>query len=726
MIKNTENKGASKKGEKSPSFHPLVIAEILVLQRFPFGNNSTFFYFASDNLVRVKIGDIVKVPWRRGEIEGVVIKTKRAIASGSNLKSWKVNLSKTIKDDKYFLSPLPNRVITLKPIKEIIQKEFIPYSLLDKLRTISDKYYVSWNHFAKAVCQLPPQKKIKGKITYLKTLGKWVKKIEKNYPKSEVPSKLYLTNELLQTKAKFIFLPNHEQEILNQIVNYNLSRKKQILVIVPEKTHTLPIAAKYSVIGGNNMISSSILLGKFLPSSSFRNNWQLTRSLNQSIFIGTRSSIFAPFSNLGLIILEDGHDASFKEWDRTPRYDVRQITPILYPNPVLKIYLSSTPRFQDIAVSPYYLTKTDNIKVNKLEIKSKEAKRKKQDTKEVPFSKKILISNYLEETKNIFIINQIIQKQLVETDLISKELVRLIKKNIQEHKSTIILANHKGWASMLSCKECGYVPYCPHCNRPLTVSQGTNLFCTFCGFCEKDFTKCPKCQGYNFMYRGMGMDRAKEILTKLDLPLITPPDPKSNFKDISEYWENLISDKPKIILGYSGILPIGSILKKDIGLGAILSFDGLLYHPDFRGDEKAAARFYNLLSFSKEILIQTHNPLHELLDKLAQNSYSSFFPFWNKDRQDFKYPPYSNLIRIEVNDKDKDTAQKKAENISQILKNDPSVIETIVTPSSVSKKRDQYYWCIVVKTKKTENLKKEIAVKILENGKIDFEPEILV
>jgi len=716
------------KNRKIPSFFPISIVEVLVLQKFPYGQNSTFFYFAAGKLIKAQIGDIVKIPWRNGEKEGVVVKTKRIVLSNPSMgnKMWKVNLSSLV-PKQYFYSPIPQKPIPIKPVLEILEKNYFSRSFLTKLKTAADKNYVSWNHFIKSACYLPPKRKSAVKTNIIPVMGKWVKLLKKEYEGFKD-----IQVGQLDVKKDFLFLSDSDNRSLQTIVKHVINQKKQVLVLVPEKTQVLPIAAKYSVLSNPFATASPVILGKFLPSSLFRTNWQLSRTLDKGIFVGTRSSVFAPFKDLGLVILEEGHDASYKEWDRMPRYDLRLLLPDLYPNPVIKTYISSTPRFQDFLNSPQYiLKKKGKLTVSQYRIEKLPDKEVLDDPRNSAPSNCIFKLNYQGEKKKVCVVNMGVEKRMANIDLMGEFLGKSLKKVLTQKKWGVLLANHKGWASVMLCKECGYIPYCPSCNYPLTVNAESGLFCSFCGFNQKDFNSCPKCKGVNFHYRGMGIERAREILLefekKLGSILITSPGPKSNFNDLCSFWNNLAAKKkPLIFLGYAGILPIARLLKRKIGLSAILSFDSFLFHPDFRGEEKAASRFYSLLSIAPKAIVQTYNPNHRLIQKMARSTYSSFFYQWKKERKDFKYPPFSTLVKIELRDNSFQKAKEEAEKISRIIQSDKAVIETVATPSSVSKRRNEYFWCVVVKIKKGSGLDKKTVMKLPRDAKIDVEPEVLV
>lgn len=692
--------------------HPIAIVEVLILQRFPYHKDSAFFYFASKDLLGVEEGDIVTVPWRKGEKNGVVIKTKKIITEQDPLKEWQINLNNLTKNIGYFHSPVPNKIIKLKPIKEILEKKYFSPALLENLRIASQKYFVSWNHFVQSAVELPKtqKRKINLKTNLLFSLSKWALKFKKSYH----PLKLIKKSQIQKTN-NFIFAAYDQEAQLQKILEETLLQKKQILILVPEKSHVIPVASKYSALTNSFASSSPILLGKFLPKTIFKNAWQATRVPGPFVFIGTRSAIFAPYSNLGLIILEDGHDTNHKQWDLSPLYDLRKILPLLYPD-TPKIYLSSTPRMQDIFNSPYVLSGNKTISVKKIDfdlIGKNSIKETENELKENSPSLVTQKIQYENRKKKITLINIITDRKLSDNiSSISKHLESKLISALKKGESAMILANHGGVANLVICRDCGLVLKCKHCDKVLSYDKKNSLYCNFCGLEQNSQKSCSRCKGFNFDYKNFGIEKIKEDLEilkkRVNFNLVLPPNSDSpNFK-ISNFAEELLGSfaRPTVLLGYSGFASLGRIINQinpKIALTAIIDFDGILFSPDYNAFEKAAAKFYNALAISSDFYIQTTDPSQPFLKNLLKNPYSAQFYAWAKERKEYFYPPFSKIYLIDVPFDKKNGSQATAENIAHYLNTHTQVIESLVLPITAHSKQKKYRASVLVKFEKGSN-----------------------
>jgi primosomal protein N' len=676
--------------------YPLVILEVLVLQRFPYGKDSTFFYFAAKDHLRVQVGDVVKIPWRNREKNGVVVKIKRFIVDQEPGDCWKMPVG-LIKNRNYFYSSLPTKPINLRTIKGILAKGYFSFNLLDKLKTAAKQYFVSWNHFANSVIDLPSARVKKGiqpAQFYLPLVGGY-QAIFKN--------KIKEGNITPDEINSWIFASYGQQACLKTAIKRALTQKKQILVIVPEKTHLIAVAGKYSALAGSFGCASPILLGKFLPRTIARSGWDLTRQIDPYIFVGTRSAIFAPFANLGLIILEDGQDASHKQWDLSPLYDTRKLLELFYPA-ALKIYLSDTPRLEDFYDSPFYFFRQGHrMKIKHLTFANiGREKSEKLALPEETVSPHLLIRkiNRGKLQKRIILVNTQIEKSLAREEMvISEYLKKQLLTALGKGKSALLVINHSGFANLIICQDCGYIFRCPNCGKALSQVSKTYLNCRFCGFKETAGISCPKCSGVKIVFRRPGIENIKESLLELkneaNFSILEAPKTQAGYSKVINFTRNIIQKKnPLVLLGFSGIISVGRVLKKELGLAAILDFDETLFYPDFRSEERAASRFYNLLAVAPRILIQTADPNQPFLREILNRPYSSLFSRWLEERTDFAFPPMVNIMRIDIPKAD------LANKIVNQLSGKNGIIEALNIPVSGATRKNKYGAAVLVKYKR--------------------------
>jgi len=640
------------------SFFSIAVVEVLIFQRFPYGGDSTFFYFAPNKLLSIREGDIVTVPWRRKKIKGAALRIKK-------IKLKSTRLSNELRLDfralrislNYFFRPVPTRPINLKPIEEITERGYFSPSALLGLRKASERCFVSWNHFALSA-YLEKEGRPKTKKLHLPTLGQWIEKIG-SIEKLIAARKELKTASINSRKPKFIFIPQNQPYFLKKLLNKCLQEKKQALIIVPEKIQTLPAAVKYYFLAAGRITETPVIISKILPPAWFKASWRLTQQLRQTIFVGNRSSLFAPFRNLGLIILEDGHNPNFKQWDMNPYYDLRDIIGFLYPK-IPKIYLSSTPRLEDFWDSPFFLTEeNDSMVLTRARTVKTKNERIFRDVREPVQLSEVFLSIrrliYQGKRKKIQIVNLKKDRLLYQKDQVLSHKARsVIARACRMKLWTIILANHKGIANTIICNDCGHIPQCSRCGKNLILLERGRLHCRFCGNLEGGCSFCPKCQKKNFGLKNFGLERVKEEiagrLKSAKIPLIIPPEPKASYEKYLDFWQKLIScqGKAAVVLGYAGIANCLWLFRESIGQAVFTSFDNLLFYPDFRSEERAAARLYCLLEIAPEITIQTSYPDHEFFSKISQGGYSSLYSGWISERKKFHYPPFGKLLKVEI------------------------------------------------------------------------------
>jgi len=629
--------------------YPVAILEVLVLQRFPYGKDSTFFYFATGKNLKVQVGDVVRIPWRKTEIEGVVVSSEREITDIEPGKSWKHNN------------------LNLKPIASILEKRYFSADRLKKLKLAAKKYFVSWNHFAKSVVDLPPVRAKKG-IKPAQFYLPLIKEFQAIASKDNVRDKSMLPGKV----ESFVFASYGQKACIKAALKTMLAEGKQALAVVPEKTNLIPVGGKYAAYTASFSRATPVLLGKFLPRVFARGGWELARQKTPNIFVGTRSAIFAPFANLGLIIVEDGQDSSHKQWDLAPLYDIRKLLDLFYPQ-ALKIYLSDTPRLEDFYDSPFYFysRQEGQTEVKKLSPAGFEKGKNKNGT--VPGEEKsphLLIRTIKTEKskKKVVLINTRIEKSLAHEEAVlsaylKKQLVAALKKQ----KSALLVINHSGVAN----------------------------------------------------------EKIKEALqslkTEADFALLEAPTAEAGYTGIMNFNKKLAQPGPIVLLGYGGIIPLGRAIEDKLGLAAILDFDETLFYPDFRSEERTASRFYNLLSVAPKIYIQTSDPNQPFLRKIVSQPYSALFQEWFEERRKFLFPPAVNIMRIDV------PRGNLVDKIINDLQKNKEILEVLNVPVSRVARANKYQAAIVLKYKRETNIFPIIdnLFRRFGNLRIDPDPEEL-
>ncbi len=439
-------------------------------------------------------------------------------------------------------------------------------------------------------------------------------------------------------------------EIYVKLINEFLKQNKQILYLVPEIALTTQLISRLKKYFGNSL---AVYHSKY--SQEQRTEvWKkvIKNNIKARVIIGARSSIFLPFNNLGLIIVDEEHENAYKQFNPSPRYHARDSAIYLASVHNAKILLgSATPSLES-----YFNAITKKYSLIKLE--------KRYGNVSLP---KIIINDLKES---------IVKKSI--NGSFSFELLNNIKNSFENNEQVILFQNRRGHSPYIECNSCGFVYQCINCDVSLTYHQTTNkLKCHHCGFSEENDTKCKKCFKSTILKRGLGTQQVEEEV-KTIFPKITvkrmdhdSTRKKNSFQEIITGFEN---NDFELLVG-TQMLTKGLDFK-NVALVGVLNADSLIYFPDFRSQEKCfqllqqvAGRAGRVKKQGK-VVIQTYNPKHDLMNKIVKNDYVGMFNEQLNQRFTFEYPPYSRLIKIILKNKDLNKLIKASDWLSQALRNE--------------------------------------------------------
>jgi primosomal protein N' (replication factor Y) len=439
-------------------------------------------------------------------------------------------------------------------------------------------------------------------------------------------------------------------EIYVKLIHDFLKQNKQILYLVPEIALTTQLISRLKKYFGDSLV---VYHSKY--SQEQRTEvWKKVIKNNKKarVVIGARSSIFLPFNNLGLIIVDEEHENAYKQFNPSPRYHARDSAIYLASVHNAKILLgSATPSLES-----YFNAITKKYSLVKLE--------KRYGNVSLP---KIIINDLKES---------IVKKSI--NGNFSFELLNNIKNSFENNEQVILFQNRRGHSPYLECNSCGFVYQCINCDVSLTYHQTTNkLKCHHCGFSEENDTKCKKCFKSTILKRGLGTQQVEEEVKNI-FPEITvkrmdhdSTRKKNSFQEIISGFEN---NDFELLVG-TQMLTKGLDFK-NVALVGVLNADSLIYFPDFRSQEKCfqllqqvAGRAGRVKKQGK-VVIQTYNPKHDLMNKIVKNDYVGMFNEQLNQRFTFEYPPYSRLIKIILKNKDLNKLIKASDWLSQALRNE--------------------------------------------------------
>ena len=431
-----------------------------------------------------------------------------------------------------------------------------------------------------------------------------------------------------------------------KLIQEQLDKDKQVLYLLPEIALTTQIINRLRKHFGNKVgVSHS-----HLNNSERVEVWNAVHEKDSmrfqySIMLGARSSLFLPFDNLGLIIVDEEHDSSFKQYQLAPRYHARDSAIYLAKIHKAKVLLgSATP-----CVETYYNTITG--KYSLVNMKTRFADIAMPDIQTIDIRKAHL------------------KKQMIRQ--FSPEMLSAIQENMESGKQVILFQNRRGYSPILSCGSCSFTSSCVQCDVSLTYYKWNNqLKCHYCGYTESTPERCPSCSSEDFNDKGFGTEQIQESLKEF-FPDLTIKRMDYDTTRGKNAYQKIIADfeegKTNILVGTQMVTK--GLDFDNVALVGILNADSMLNFPDFRAYERA---FQLMMQVSGragrkgaqgKVLIQTYDQQHEIFSFLKANDYLSFIKKQIEERKLFNYPPYNRLIGITLKDKN----QKKLDNISNAL-----------------------------------------------------------
>ena len=418
-------------------------------------------------------------------------------------------------------------------------------------------------------------------------------------------------------------------EIYVKLIHEQIKNNNQVLYLVPEIALTTQLIIRLKKYFGDKLL---VYHSKYTLDQRTE-VWKRVLSDSDKIILGARSSIFLPFKNLNLIIIDEEHENAYKQFNPAPRYHARDSAIYLAKIHNAKTLLgSATPSVESYfnAVSNKYglinLTKRyNNVELPEIILK---------DLKES-------ISN--NKMKGSF----------------SDFLLKNIKSTLEKGKQVIIFQNRRGYSPYQECESCGYVFYCKNCDVSLTYHSISNeLKCHHCGYKLKNDNKCIKCSSNSLIKKGLGTQQITEEIKayfpnyKVERMDQDSTKTKNSFlKLINDFEEN----KFQILVG-TQMLSKGLDFK-NVDLVGVINADSLIYFPDFRSQEKCFQLIKQVAGRSGrsknkgKVIVQTYNPNHNLMLKIKKGDFKGMFNDQLNERHTFDYPPYTRIIKLVLKNK---------------------------------------------------------------------------
>jgi primosomal protein N' (replication factor Y) len=471
-----------------------------------------------------------------------------------------------------------------------------------------------------------------------------------NFVLSEA-QKIALASVQEQLKEKDVVLlhgvtSSGKTQIYIKLIEEMVATGRQVLYLLPEIALTTHIIERLRVYFGGT-------IGVY--HSRFNDNervevWQKVLNNEYKVILGARSSVFLPFSDLGLIIVDEEHETSYKQFDPAPRYNARDAAIYLANMYKGKVLLgSATPSFET-----YY-----NARVHKygfVELTER------YGGVQLPLIEVVSIS---EETK----------RKTMQSHF-SSVLMQDMQLALDNKEQIILFQNRRGYAPVLMCKVCAYIPKCINCDVSLTYHKHTHkLHCHYCGYKEDSPVICPACGSTHLEYKGFGTEKVEDELSLLmpDVRLARMDlDTTRSRNSLQTILNNLEEKKIDVLIGTQMVAK--GLDFADVTVIGIINADSLLKYPDYRANERS----YQMLAQVSgragrrgkqgKVVIQTYDPNHRVIKQVIENDYSDLYFTEMEERKSFKYPPYFRIIGMDVKHRNPEILYNQAEYLANELR----------------------------------------------------------
>ncbi|WP_046175103.1 primosomal protein N' [Domibacillus indicus] len=503
-------------------------------------------------------------------------------------------------------------------------------------------------------------------------------------------------------------------EIYLQSISEVLKKGQEAIVLVPEISLTPQMTDRFKQRFGNDVA----VLHSGLSTGEKYDEWRKISRKEVKVVVGARSAVFAPFENIGLIIIDEEHETSYKQ-EENPRYHARDVAiqrAGFYQCPV--ILGSATPALESFARAQkgVYTLLTLAERVNDRPLPSVE------------------IVDMREELRD------------GNRSMFSRSLFTKIKDRLEKKEQTVLFLNKRGYSSFIMCRDCGYVPECPNCDVSMTYHRHRHqLKCHYCGHEEPSPNVCPECGSEHIRHFGTGTQKVEEELLKLlpEARIIRMDVDTTGTKGAHERLLKKFANKEADILLGTQMIAKGLDFP-DITLVGVLSADTMLHLPDFRASEKT----FQLLTqvsgragrhtLPGEVVIQTYTPEHYSIQLAADQHYEAFYEQEMQVRKMGGYPPFYFLALITVSHEEAVTASGEANKIVMNIKPELSPAAVVLGPvaSPISRINNRYRWQCLIKYKREPKLGhvlKQVLEHYAKQGKstglmvsIDIHPYVLM
>jgi len=489
-------------------------------------------------------------------------------------------------------------------------------------------------------------------------------------------------------------------QVYIEAIRHALSLDRSAIVLVPEIALTPQTVRRFkSHFGG----AVAVVHSRMSPGER-HDAWRRAQKGEVRIMIGPRSAVFAPLARLGLIVVDEEHEASYKQFDASPRYNARDVAVVRGANAGAVVLLgSATP-----SAESYFNARTG--KYTLLEMPSR--------IDDVPMPGVVVVDMTAERKRAYAALKESLPpesraplKHFVQP-LLSSLLRDKIAGRLERGEGVILLQNRRGFAPFVECAECGYAEMCDNCNVSLTYHLAKkHLRCHYCGLVRKPHILCPSCGGTDIALRGAGTQKVEQEIERLfpaarveRMDLDTTTRKGAHDRILRSFGER----RTDILLGTQMVAK--GLDFAHVTLVGVVSADTQMLLPDFRASE----RTFQLLTqvagragrstLKGEVVIQTHQPGHYTLAHVVDHDFGAFYEEEIRARRELDYPPFSRLVLVETKGESEDHVRDEAERFAGALRSTGLRARLLgPAPAVIGKIDRKYRWHLILKCLKEED-----------------------
>lgn len=474
-------------------------------------------------------------------------------------------------------------------------------------------------------------------------------------------------------------------EVFMQAISECLEMGKTALVLVPEISLTPQTVNRFTKRFKNRVA----VLHSRLSKGERYDQWRKIREGDADIVVGARSAVFAPLSNIGVIIVDEEHSETYKS-EMSPRYDAREIAHVRAKlQKSVLVLASATPRIEMF----------HNARLGKIKLLSLT---KRVNESELP---KISLVDMRAELKE------------GNRSMLSRALVSEITKNLEKKEQTILFLNRRGFSTFVSCRECGFTAECPDCSISLNYHKYDNMLrCHYCGYEIPNYTSCPQCKSEHIRYFGGGTQRLEEEIARL-FPKASvirmDADTTGKKQSHEEVLKRFETEKIDILVGTQMVTK--GLDFENVTLVGVITADTMLHMDDYKSSERTFDILEQVTGRAGRgtkmgrAIVQTYSPEHEALLYLADHNFEGFFENEIKMRNMLWYPPFCEMVLIGFSGERIKEVSESAVEFQQGLKNIEGKLQVLgPIPSAISKIKKKHRWQIIIKCENADRISEKL------------------